>query len=194
MSSSDPRQNEAALACAARQGDRQAIQKLMQTNWTWLKGLLYSILGNPDQVDDALQNVCVRVIEKVHTLKNPESFRPWLATVARHSALSQRTKNSKNPVSLNELLAAQQMADNQGDTAEKIVKQEQHKLILEAIKQIPEKYREVFVLKYVKDMTYAEIADTLDLPITTIQIRLVRARRMIYNRMTGKPTDKVPRT
>ncbi|MCP4713066.1 MAG: RNA polymerase sigma factor, partial [Planctomycetes bacterium] len=163
-------------------------------NWTWLKGLLYSILGNADQVDDALQNVCVRVIEKVHTLKNPESFRPWLATVARHSALSQRTKNSKNPVSLNELLAAQQMTDKDCDTAEKIVKQEQHKLILDAIKQIPEKYREVFVLKYIKDMTYAEIGDTLDLPITTIQIRLVRARRMIYNRMTGKPTDKVPRT
>jgi len=194
MSSSDTKQNEAALACAARQGDRQAMQKLMQANWTWLKGLLYSILGKPDQVDDALQNVCVRVIEKVHTLKNPESFKPWLATVARHSALSQRTKNSKNPVSLNELLAAQQLTDNQDDTPEKIVKKEQHKLILDAIKQIPEKYREVFVLKYVKDMTYSEIADTLDLPITTIQIRLVRARRMIYNRMTGKPTDKVPRT
>ena len=194
MSSSDPRQNEAALTCAARQGDRQAIQKLMQANWAWLKGLLYNILGNADQVDDALQNVCVRVIEKVHTLKNPESFKPWLATVARHSALSQRTKNSKNPISLNELLAAQQMTDNQGDTAEKIIKKEQHKLILDAIKQLPEKYREVFVLKYVKDMTYAEIADTLDLPITTIQIRLVRARRMIFNRMTGKPTDKVPRT
>ena len=194
MRSSEPRQNEAALACAARQGDRQAIQKLMQANWAWLKGLLYNILGNADQVDDALQNVCVRVMEKIHTLKNPESFEPWLATVARHSALSQRTKNSKNPVSLNELLAAQQMTDKEGDTAEKIVKQEQHKLILDAIKKIPEKYREVFVLKYVKDMTYAEIADTLDLPITTIQIRLVRARRMIYNRMTGKPTDKVPRT
>lgn len=54
--------------------------------------------------------------------------------------------------------------------------------------------REVFVMKYMKDMTYSEIGEIMELPITTVQIRLVRARRMIYNRMTGKPTDKVPRT
>jgi len=75
-----------------------------------------------------------------------------------------------------------------------MVRREQQEQVLEAVKKLPEKYREVFVLKYIKDMSYAEIAEILDLPVTTVQIRLVRSRRMIYNRLTGKPTDKVPRT
>ena len=65
MSSSKPKLNESALVCAARQGDRQALQKLLETHWRWLKGLLYSILGNADDVDEALQSVCVLVLGKI---------------------------------------------------------------------------------------------------------------------------------
>lgn len=194
MNSSSKKQNEAALACAARRGDRQALQKLLQANWPWLKGLLYSILCNADEVDEALQNVCIRVLEKVHTLRDPESFKPWLATVARHLALSQRRRNKQKAISLDDLLAVHQPADTEAGITDKMVLQEQHEQVLDAIKMIPEKYREVFVLKYIKEMSYAEIAEILELPLTTVQIRLVRSRRMIYNRMTGKPTDKVPRT
>lgn len=194
MNSSSKKQNEAALACAARRGDRQALQKLLQANWPWLKGLLYSILSDTEQVEDALQNVCIRVLEKVHTLRDPESFKPWLATVARHLALSQRRRNKQKAVSLDDLLAVHQPADTEAGITDKLVLQEQHEQVLEAIKLMPEKYREVFVLKYIKEMSYAGIAEILELPLTTIQIRLVRARRMIYNRLTGKPTDKVPRT
>ena len=39
------RQNEAALACAARRGDREALRELLVRNWVWLKGLVYSVVG-----------------------------------------------------------------------------------------------------------------------------------------------------
>ena len=42
------------------------------------------------------------------------------------------------------------------------------------------------MLKYSEDLTYAQMAEILDVPLTTIQIRLVRARKMIYQRITGK--------
>jgi RNA polymerase sigma-70 factor, ECF subfamily len=194
MNSSKPRQNESALVCAARQGDRQALQKLLETHWRWLKGLLYSILGNPDDVDEALQSICVLILDKIGTLKDPESFKPWLAVVARNLALTQRQKRARKPVGLDELSAGTETADPQQDVVAEITRQEQHQQILQAIELLPEKYREVFVMKYMQDMTYAEIGEIMDLPLTTVQIRLVRARKMIQNRLTGKPTDKVPRT
>ena len=160
----------------------------------WLKGLLYSILCDAEDVDEALQEVCIRVLEKVHTLRDPECFKSWLATVGRHTALSLRGRRKQKTVSLDELLAVHQPPDKDKDVADKMALREQHEQVLEAVKRLPEKYREVFVLKYIKDMSYAEIAEILDLPVTTVQIRLVRSRRMIYNRLTGKPTDKVPRT
>lgn len=194
MSSSRSKPNESALVCAARQGDRQALQKLLETHWRWLKGLLYSILGNPDDVDEALQSTCVLLLDKIDTLKDPESFKPWLAAVARNLALTQRQKRARKPIGLDELSAGADTPDPQQNVVEEITRQEQHQQVLQAIELLPEKYREVFVMKYMQDMTYAEIGDILDLPLTTVQMRLVRARRMIQNRLTGKPTDKVPRT
>ncbi len=189
-----PRQlNEAALASQARDGDQQALLELVNRNWTWLKGLLYNVLQNSDDVDEVLQNVCIVLIEKIENLREPERFKPWLATVARNSALAYRKQRSRKPIQLDELIAAQQQ-DHQDDALTRLAVDEQHNSILQAVKELPEKYREVFILKHLKDASYAEIAETLDIAVTTVQIRLVRARRMIQNKLTGKPNDKIPRT
>ena len=48
------RQNESALVFSAQRGDKEAMQLLLTRNWTWLKGLVYSIVGQADQIDDVL--------------------------------------------------------------------------------------------------------------------------------------------
>ena len=45
-------QNEPALVCAAQRGDKEALQLLLRRNWTWLKGLVYGILRDADDIDD----------------------------------------------------------------------------------------------------------------------------------------------
>jgi len=194
MGPSKQKLNEAALACAARNGDKEALSQLMQANWAWLKGLAYNILGDPEDVNDLMQNICVLVIENISGLREPERFKPWLATVARNEAFAYRRQRSKKPIQLEELLAEQQQKTARDDLTHKIIQDEQSKLILENIRMLPEKYREVFVLKYMKDLSYVQIGEILEIPLTTVQIRLVRARRMIYNRLNGITTNKVPRT
>ena len=195
MNSSDGQpKNEAALVCAARNGDKQALLALLKSNWNWLKGLMYSILGNSDQVDEAMQNLCVLLLRKIDTVREPERFKGWLAVVARNSALSLRQKNARSRLTLTSSLPQEQFVEPGPDILDQLDRAEQHQNLLQAVKLLPEKYREVFVLKYMDEKSYAEIAEILDVPVTTVQIRLVRARRMIYNRLSGKPVDKVPRT
>jgi RNA polymerase sigma-70 factor (ECF subfamily) len=62
---------------------------------------------------------------------------------------------------------------------------------LEAVRVLPPKYREVFVLAHSGELTYAQMAEVLDVPITTMQIRLVRARQMVRNQVVGKSEQKV---
>lgn len=192
--SSTAKKTEAALVCAGREGEGEALRQLLECNWGWLKGLVYSMLGNIDDVDDVLQNVCVVVINKIGTLREPERFRGWLATVARREALAYRQKHSRESMRLDDLPAVQQDDGKALGIDEIAVQNEQYQQILAAVNLLPEKYREVFVLKYMEDMSYAQITEILEIPATTIQVRLVRARRMVHNRLTGKPADKVPRT
>ena len=157
------KQNESALVCAARKGSCDALRALLKQNWGWLRGLVHSIVLNADDTDDVLQDICVRLINNIASLREPERFRPWLAMLAQRQALRYRMQRAKKKAEpLNEELG-----------------------------RLPEKYRQVFILKYTSELTYNQIAEVLDIPLTTVQIRLVRARRMIYNQIIGKDKNKV---
>ena len=185
------RQNESALVCAAQRRDKEALQRLLTRNWPWLKGLVYSVLGDADEVDDVLQDICVRVISKIDSLREPERFRPWLAVLARRQALRHRQNKTRRPGPLNEEIVELQPDEKAQQLFEKLEQKEQCRQILQAVQSLPEKYRQVFMLAYAGDLTYGNIAEILDIPITTVQIRLVRARRMIYDRVSGKERNKV---
>ena len=182
----EKRQNEPALVCAAQRGDKEALQLLLKRNWSWLKGLVYSVLRDTDDIDDVLQDICVRVISKIDSLRQPERFRPWLAVLARRQALRYRQKKAKRPVPLHEGLADLKCDEKAAKLLENIEQKEQYRQIMDAINSLPDKYRQVCVLEHIDDLTYRQIAEILDIPVTTVQIRLVRARQMLYEKVTGK--------
>ncbi|UCD00026.1 MAG: RNA polymerase sigma factor [Phycisphaerales bacterium] len=191
-------QNESALASAAQRHDKEALQLLLERNWAWLKGLVFSIVGDPGEVDDVLQDICVRVIGKIETLREPERFRPWLAVLARRQALRHRQQRAARPAPLSSTLFAEdeelarfRSDEKVGESFSAIENREQCRKIWQAVQSLPEKYRQVFVLQYAGDLTYGQIAEVLDVPLTTVQIRLVRARRMICDRVAGEDRNKV---
>jgi RNA polymerase sigma-70 factor (ECF subfamily) len=183
-------QNESALVCEAQRRDKEALQLLLTRNWSWLKGLVFSIVGDANEVDDVLQDICVRVITKIDTLREPERFRPWLAVLARRQALRHRQHKAQRPGPLSEELVQLREDPKAGRLIENLEQKEQYQQIVEAVRSLPEKYRQVFMLEYSGDPTYARIAEILDIPITTVQIRLVRARRMIHDRIAGRNKNK----
>jgi len=184
------RQNEAALVAAAQHGDREAVRLLLVRNWDWLKGLVWSVLAGGDGVDDVLQDICVQVIGGISDLRQAERFRPWLAVIARRCALRFAQRDQRRPLPLD----YQRLSCHEDATAEKsfeeIETEEECRLILDSVRALPDKYRQVFMLVYCGQLSYAEAAQILDIPLTTVQIRLVRARQMVYEKVTGKNTDK----
>ena len=199
----DRMQNESALVCIARQGDKEALQTLLKRNWTWLKGLVYSVLANTQDLDDVMQEVCLRVITRIHTLREPERFRAWLAILARREAIRHRRRTMQQagrvlPTDchasggpMRGVIPPGQTDDDANDPAADIERRESCGRVLEAVGKLPEKYREVFVLAHSGELTYAQIAEVLDIPITTMQIRLVRARRMVRARVAGSSENRV---
>jgi RNA polymerase sigma-70 factor (ECF subfamily) len=178
--------NEQALVCAAQRGDKEALQMLFRENWAWLKGLVYSIVQNTDDIDDVLQDICVRVISKIGSLREPQRFRPWLAILARRQALRHRQQKAQKQIPLHIVPEYLECNSKSEQLFDNIEQREQYQLILSAVESLPEKYRQVFILEHINDLTYRQIAEILDVPVTTVQIRLVRARRMLYNWINDK--------
>lgn len=183
--------NETGWVCAAQEGDKRALCWLMEHNWAWLRALVYSVLGDAQDIDDVLQDVCVRVITKVATLREPERFRAWLAVLARREALKYRRRKPQRP--LTDAVRPISWASNgQADgPLEALERTELCSRVGEVVNQLPQPYRDVFVLVHTGELTYAQTAEILDIPITTMQIRLVRARRMVRDQITSRSDHHV---
>ncbi len=185
-------QNESALVCAARDGDKKALELLLTRHWAWLKAIVYGVLRRPAHLDDVLQDICVKVIDKIHTLREPECFRSWLASLARRHTLTYISRMAKAPKPLDDDWI-EQTYDKAAPTAvDSLIQQDDYERVMQALHALPDKYREVFLMQYASNLTYREIAETLDLPLTTVQIRLVRARRMILDAVTQNDQQRTP--
>ena len=184
-------QDESGLVDAACRGDKEALQMLLKQNWGWLKGLVYSVLGSAQDLDDVMQDICLRVITRIHTLRDPQRVRAWLAVLARRVAIGHRRRGTQKAIPLDDVLVSELPAGYVDDPVEDIERKELCGRVLEVLGELPDKYREVFILAHTGELTYAQMAEVLEVPITTMQIRLVRARQMIRDRITGKSEHKV---
>ncbi|MDH7599152.1 MAG: RNA polymerase sigma factor [Sedimentisphaerales bacterium] len=171
-------QDDQALVRAAQAGDRSAMQQLLIRNWTWLKCLVYGVIGKGD-LDDVMQEISLKVIRRISTLRQPEAFRPWLAALAHRQALRWRSRRPIATVSLDDTSVPEPVDQHTEAVVAAAEQEDMCQYVLQVIQQLPEKYREVIMLQYSKQLSYKEIAKILDVPLTTVQIRLVRARRMI---------------
>jgi RNA polymerase sigma-70 factor (ECF subfamily) len=187
----DRTQDESELVVAACDGDKEALQRLLKANWGWLKGLVYSVLGGAQDLDDVMQEICLRVIQSIRTLREPERFRGWLAVLARREAMNCHRRKPQKLIPFDGVTLPDYADDDVDDPLEDIEKKELCGRVLEAVQKLPEKYREVFVLAHSGELTYAQMAEVLDVPITTMQVRLVRARQMIRNQVTGTSEHEV---
>ncbi len=188
----DGTQDEAALICAARDGSREALDTLLLRHWAWLKAVVYSALADPCDIDDVMQDVCLRVVTRIHTLRAPECFRAWLAILARREAIKYYRGRARRPNLTNGVSDVFSESEADLDPAESLERRELCRKVLGAVATLPEKYKEVFMLAHSAGLTYAQMAEVLDVPVTTMQIRLVRARRMVRNQLSDIHKQKVP--
>jgi len=177
--------DESELVVAAYRGDKEALQRLLKANWGWLKGLVYSVLGGAQDLDDVMQEICLRVIQSIRTLREPQRFRGWLAVLARREAIRHRQGRKHKVIPFDGSPLPEQAEDDVDNPLEDLERKELCGRVLEAVQRLPEKYREVFVLAHSGELTYAQMAEVLEVPITTMQIRLVRARQMLRDQVLG---------
>jgi RNA polymerase sigma-70 factor (ECF subfamily) len=146
------------------------------------------MLGNDADAEDATQDVFVQVLRKLPTFRGESAFSTWLYRIAVNTALSYRRKRAiRKTYSLVEPF--QEFADNgehrslvrrwAAGPEQLALDREAHQLIENAIGQLPEMYRDVYVLADVEGLSNADIAEMLELSVAAVKSRLHRARLLM---------------
>ncbi len=123
------------------------------------------------------------MIKNIHNLSDPNLVKPWLRTIAINTARSAGRRHKVATEAMPIMAASAQRSADLATSGDSQRAGEQGKLALDIAQTLPPEYREPLLLRAVRGLSYRHIADVMDVPMTTIETRIARARRMIRQEM-----------
>jgi RNA polymerase sigma-70 factor (ECF subfamily) len=138
-----------------------------------------ALLRNAQEVDDLVHDCLVRALDRLHTHREDAELRPWLFAIMHNLFVSRirriKRRGVMQPIDDADLAALGQRA-NQEDPLRR-------QDLMRALEELPEEQRSVLLLVAVEDLSYADTARILGVPIGTVMSRLSRAREKLRRSM-----------
>lgn len=189
------RETEIELARQLITGRPEAFDRFVEHfrakvfHYTWL------MCGQREDAEEVSQETLMKVFENFHDLREPERVRPWVFQIARNACLSKRRKSVFAPsheLSLDQFLPARngdgvqaklEIADSAALPDQQALQSEMAHLLDKAIRELPEIYRPVLLLRDMEELSTAETAHILDLTEDVVKTRLHRARLAVRQKL-----------
>jgi RNA polymerase sigma-70 factor (ECF subfamily) len=176
---------ELAQRCAER--DRGAVAHVIGHNNQRMFRAAWSILKNRAEAEEAVQSAYLAAFAKIGTFEGRSALSTWLTRIVVNEALGRRRSEQRRRRQLEQEGVAvlddyreALMRGSDGETPDVSVAREQlRKLLEQAVGELPEPFRTVFVLREIEGMTSEETAEILDVPVATVKTRLFRSRRRL---------------
>ena len=148
-------------------------------------GFGYRMCGEREDARDVAQETLFQAYRKLKNLKEPRALRSWLYRVASNACLMKRRKGKFEPqqeLSLEELMPAghdgpaAEIPDRSDLPEDGVLREETRRVVRDAIRSLPDHYRVVLVMRDMEHLSTHEVSKALDLPESTVKMRLHRAR------------------
>jgi RNA polymerase sigma-70 factor (ECF subfamily) len=183
-------ETEAVLVARAQKGDRGAYGELVQRYQASVVNVVYHMCSDAQLAQDAAQEAFIQAWLHLPSYRPQSPLRNWLYRIAVNVALDAiRRQKSLQPKEIESL----ELSDPQESPEGLLVQKELARLVQSAIQSLPEACRVVLVLREFEQLSYQDIAFTLDIPIGTVMSRLNYARerlKLLLNPKSGQPEVK----
>jgi RNA polymerase sigma-70 factor (ECF subfamily) len=171
MDSTLPRED--SLVGRARRGNRVAFGELYQQYARMVHGILLARVP-PSEVDDLMQDVFVAALNRLGSLRHDEAFGGWLAMIARNHSVDYFRRTPK-VTEITEGMVRQRPPDPEAFA------------VMDAIRSLPEAYRETLALRLVEGFDGPEIAAQTGLTPDSVRVNLHRGMKMLREKLEGRP-------
>lgn len=180
---------------AVRLVTRRNNQRLFRTAW--------SILKNRDEAEDAVQSAYMKAFAAIGDFAGRSSLSTWLTRIVINEALQRDRANKRrrahldgNSVAVLDEYREKLMRGSMPPAAPdgELARDQIRRLLEQAIAQLPDSFRTVFVLREIENLSVLEVADTLEIPAATVKTRLLRARRRLREELAPEVKDALAGT
>jgi RNA polymerase sigma-70 factor (ECF subfamily) len=203
-----PEISDKELVVRAKAGELDAFESLTNRYEQRVYSLALRMLRQEQDAEDVTQQTFLSALESLGGFRGDASFATWLLRIATHAALKViRKRKGLNTVSLeaateeadgyDTIPHPEYIADWQQSPEELVRKHETQRLLDEALANLDEKHRLVFLLRDVEGLSVKETAEALGLSEANTKVRLLRARLQLREQLTrtlGDPARRVVRS
>jgi RNA polymerase sigma-70 factor (ECF subfamily) len=171
----------ATVVARAQDGELAAFEQLINEYSGPIFRLAYRMLGDRGHAEEVTQDTLVSMWHRLNTLARPEAFRSWLFNIATRRCLDVLRARQRQPeVGLESGRVGQTPADSRAanpETAAGI------RDLDRLVDQLPPEQRACWLLRDVHQLSYQDIATTLQIPPSTVRGRIARARAFLAEKM-----------
>ena len=171
------------------EGEDEAFRILMARHYSGVYRLAYYWTGNRDDALDLCQECFVHLYRVMGKYDPQYRFRVWMYRVSANRCINwvKANRRARETVPFSHLSEwVLEFPDTEPSPLDRAQEKEARQSLLEAVHELPERYRAPIILRYMEDLSYKEIAAVLEISLKNVEIRIHRAKKMLYERLKDR--------
>ena len=164
----------------ARKKDQKAFNTLLNTYWSNVYRFQFLKTENEDEAEDITIKTFAKAFNKINLYNERYNFKTWLISISKNIFLDHIRKQRTETISINKSASeAYKISDETPSAEDQLIIEQNLVQLRNYIKQLKPHYQEIINLRYFREMSYKEIADTLNEPMNNVKVKLLRAKNLL---------------
>lgn len=160
-------------------GESESFGELIDRYEAKLKRYGRKFLNSPDDIEDLVQDVFIKSYTNIQSFDSGLRFSPWIYRIAHNTFVNELKKKSRRGYSIFDVDAILPQLSAKETTDKNILDEELRNELDDLLLELSPKHRETIVLHYLEDLSYQEISEVLQIPVTTVGVRMNRGRKKL---------------
>jgi RNA polymerase sigma-70 factor (ECF subfamily) len=178
------KERDSLLVQRAIHGDQKAYSELMALYWNKIEKFFSLKLLSKEDVEDLSIATFSKAFDKLESYNDSFAFSTWIQTIAHNTLIDFFRKKDQKTVSIDEDKEDDEsigidIVDSSLDPEDNLIQKQKNKHIASLVHRLKPHYRELIIMRYLDELSYAEIAQKLDMPLGSVKAKLFRARDIL---------------
>jgi len=175
--------SDRSLVLRTKRGELEAYGDLVRRYQGAVFNVCYRMLGDPHDAEDLSQETFIRVHSRLGSYDCDRPFIPWARRIAVNLCLNYINRNRRFVLPLDDEFGLSVSKERSPERAQE--DRERNILLRKAICLLPAHYRAVIELRHFQELSYLEISQILNIPLSDVKSHLFRARKSLAQRLSA---------
>jgi RNA polymerase sigma-70 factor (ECF subfamily) len=180
----EPWEVEAIRLC--QRGEKEPFARLVDHYKNWVFGLMFRWVGKKEVAEEMAQEVFLKAYSRIGSFRGEAKFSTWLYQICFNRCRDYWRSREFHQAAYEPLEQVEEKPALSPHAEQEVMSRQQERSVRRALESLPEIYREAVMLRYLHELSYEEMAEQLDLGVSSLKMRVLRGLNLLKNKLGGQ--------